>query len=197
LVKNVEDLYVSALDVAGHDADWAQIAEAQDFDFFWDAKDCDGCGEIVESRERSCQNEECENYGREVDSFEGPMMNYWYDLPISDESEAVKIAVAIKDTSLCVVEVDGSFGLALTGGGMDLSWEICEAYMLAGYLPPVHFAGGLPEMANIQASAKNAWLLAGCQRSLSVQIDFLKARQEHLDRLSQKLGFSEPAGVDL
>lgn len=75
---------------------------------------------------------------------EGPMMNYWY--PIGLREEEIEAACAIKDLPLCFVKVDDVDGIALTGGGMDLSWQICEAYVRLGYLPPVHFT--LPRMAD-------------------------------------------------
>jgi hypothetical protein len=81
---------------------------------------------------------------------EGPMMNYWYPLPNFD-GDAHEAARAISHLPLCLVEFhDGSFGLALTGGGMDLSWEICAGYMALGYMPPLHFCD-LPKMAGKSA----------------------------------------------
>lgn len=74
---------------------------------------------------------------------DGPMMNYWYPLDLDNETAA---ALAIVDLPLCVVTVNGQTGLALTGGGMDLSWEVAYAHVLCGFLPPVHFAN-LPAMA--------------------------------------------------
>jgi hypothetical protein len=67
---------------------------------------------------------------------EGPMMNYWYPVKIQDAADAARELINLP---LCVVEVDGETGLALTGGGMDLSWEICEAFILLGHQPPLHF----------------------------------------------------------
>jgi hypothetical protein len=71
-------------------------------------------------------------------SSEGPMMSYWYPFELPGEPEAC--AAVLVGLPLCVVEVDGVAGLALTGGGMDLSWEICEAFIRLGSLPPFHFA---------------------------------------------------------
>lgn len=68
---------------------------------------------------------------------EGPMMNYYYPVEIDDPAET---AAKLAHVPLCVVEVNGSTALALTGGGMDMSWDICRAFIMAGYLPPAHFA---------------------------------------------------------
>lgn len=78
---------------------------------------------------------------------EGPMMNYWYPVErIDSDDDAVSAAVAIRDLPLCVVRVGDDYGFALTGGGMDLSWDICAAYVATGNLPPAHFAD-LPSFA--------------------------------------------------
>lgn len=68
---------------------------------------------------------------------EGPMMNYFW--PVHNRGNLEEMAVSIADLPLCVVEFEdsGEIGLALTGGGMDLSWEIAEAYIRLGYRPPV------------------------------------------------------------
>lgn len=83
-----------------------------------------------------------------------------------DESHAEKIA----DLPLCIVrfEDDESYALALTGGGMDLSWEIAEAFMRLGYLPPLAYCD-LPNMAGMDTGdERHRWVIAGCLRSCEV-----------------------------
>lgn len=109
---------------------------------------------------------------------DGPMMNYWY--PIGDDLEPLSAAVALPGP-LCVVEVDGEWGLALTGGGMDLSWEICAAFIALGYLPPAHFAD-LPEMAERWTETKQATCEAMTQ-SLEHVIRRAEYRLQRLARL--------------
>jgi hypothetical protein len=77
-----------------------------------------------------------------TDLAEGPMMNYWYPCPAVEDNPQ-DAATKLLGLPLCVVEVDGEWGLALTGGGMDLTWEIIEAFVRLGQLPPAHFASGL------------------------------------------------------
>ncbi len=77
---------------------------------------------------------------------EGPMMNYWYPLP-AVEDDPVQSAADLADLPLCVVRVEDEWGIALTGGGEDLTWEIVEAYLRLGQLPPRHFAD-LPGQAD-------------------------------------------------
>jgi hypothetical protein len=74
-----------------------------------------------------------------------PMMDYAYPLPGLQMEPDEAQAKLIGEGPVCVVMVDDEPHLALTGGGMDLSWDICWAYMVLGYLPPVHFCGTLPD----------------------------------------------------
>ena len=96
-------------------------------------------------------------------------MNYYYPLPRElDPSEERQIALAHLPLCLVQFEDSGKCALALTGGGMDMSWEICEAFMVLGFLPPVHFAG-LPDMAGLKLDARNRWIMAGVEKSLRVK----------------------------
>lgn len=162
----VKDLYYGMTDVKPVNYDWSSgYPEVWDFHV---ASRCEECNEIVVGRggERHCDvddDSECEGY---VPLSEGPMMSYYYPLPDFDMSctDAAKLLV---DLPLVVVEFQdsGDKALALSGGGMDLSWEICEAFMRLGYLPPVHFSD-LPEMSGRGQSAKDRWIIASCRRSL-------------------------------
>ena len=108
-------------------------------------------------------------------SAEGPMMNYWYPVHINDEDQA---AIKLAGTSLCVVNVDGQTGLALTGGGMDMTWDVCEAFIALGMLPPVHF-GDLPGMAGV-GSERDLTIVAACLRSYKVMAERLTYQRERL-----------------
>ncbi len=81
------------------------------------------------------------------------------------------------------LSADGETGLALTGGGMDLSWEICMAYMVLGYLPPLHYAD-LPDMAGKRATADNLAIIAACKRAV-------EAVKEQADRTIRRLSETE------
>ncbi len=107
----------------------------------------------------------------------GPMMNYWYPVDIDDAAAA---ALALSGP-LCVVEVDGITGLALTGGGMDLSWEIAEAFCQLGQLPPVHFSD-LPAMAwgSDNGAPVRRYVLSAMLRSLEVAAERATYRAERL-----------------
>ncbi len=68
-----------------------------------------------------------------------------------------------------IVRAGDEHGLALTGCGMDFSWEICESYLNLGYYPPVHFCR-LPEMADRGKSARDRRIVRGCAESLDALV---------------------------
>lgn len=115
---------------------------------------------------------------------EGPMMNYWYPVKISDCEQAARL---ISHLPLCVVEfADGRTGLALTGGGMDLSPQICQAFIALGYLPPVHFSN-LPHFAGWEKYESWVELVVCCQRSAEVERSRNDNRLSHLDDMLSKM----------
>jgi hypothetical protein len=71
---------------------------------------------------------------------EGPMMSWYWaiedDADDFDENKLAEMAALIKDLPLCAIWLDGTLGVALTGGGMDLSWHIAEAFIRLGWFPP-------------------------------------------------------------
>jgi len=109
----------------------------------------------------------CDNCGAEV-MLDGPVMNYAYPIEFGRVGGMENAALALINLPLIPVTVEYSEYLALTGGGMDLSWQICEAYMRLGYLPPTHFAN-LPNMAGERLDSVHRWVLAGMRRSLLIQ----------------------------
>lgn len=181
----VEDLYFDMTDAKPINFDWTE-GYGKTWEFTG-ASRCEECNEILVGRSggkhSGLVDSECNGWVPDVD---GPMMNYYYPLPDSDFDEN-EIAKKLVDLPLVLVHFleQDEWGLALTGGGQDLSWEICEAYMLLGYLPPVHFAGDLPDEAGRGASEKDKWIIAGCLRAL----DGTKYRVERaIERLTQRYG---------
>lgn len=167
-MKTLKNLKYCMVDVKPVDRDWSE-GYPEKWDFFAASK-CEKCGEIIVGRngERhsdiDCESE-CDGHVPEND---GPMMNHSYGLPDFDGNE--DSAKLIVDLPLVLVrfEDSGEWALALSGGGMDLSWEICEAYMLLGYFPPSHFAE-VPQMSSRGRSARDRWILAGARKSLQCQ----------------------------
>lgn len=121
---------------------------------------------------------------------EGPGMSYWYPLPRNDYStgELRWMAEAIVDLPLCLVYLDheGKYGLALTGGGMDLSWEIAEAYIRLGYLPPLAFID-LPSFADLKLNERTQTVIAAFRETIKVMRKRLEWQADKLDRLEEAL----------
>jgi hypothetical protein len=141
---------------------------------FWDAEECDHYdyepdeGEEEPEAEFVLNNHECDVCGTEIFS-DGPMMNYAYPIDLRHVHENVEIAAyRLVYLPLCLVSIQGmeTYHLALTGGGMDFSWEICRAYIEMGFLPPTWFAR-LPDMSKWMTK-DNAYTIAACRRSLKV-----------------------------
>lgn len=132
----------------------------------------------------------------ETDGAEGPMMNYYYPLP-SHGSFSESDAAKLEGLPLCLVNFHEQYGdhyegdsdlpewaLALTGGGMDLSWQIAEAHMRLGYMPPL-FTCNLPRMAGMDyTSPLNAWIIAGCKRSAEAVRNNGQSMMDRLDELT-------------
>lgn len=118
---------------------------------------------------------------------EGPMMSYWYSLQttsspygasvVAHGGDQIDAAYRLHRTSLCVVEVDGTYGLALTGGGMDLTWDIVRAFASLGYLPPVAFCRP-PGFFQTDTD----YLLAAMRRAVEVRQQQLGRMVDEIDR---------------
>jgi hypothetical protein len=201
----VDQLYVDTIDVTATPRDWSEgFTESWDY---MQAPTCPECGEygrwIAESDlpevtlvdvagERDdpesweawrCPNAECERFGREVAPEDGgPMMSYSYALPAGDSFDQSH-ADRIRHLPLCIIDnMDGSYELALTGGGMNLSWRIAEAFMQLGYLPPLAFCDP-PRMAGMEMDERHRWIVAGCLRSCDVACAQAERLAEDLRRL--------------
>lgn len=126
---------------------------------------------------------------------EGPMMNSRYPIDVRRVGGPRDAARAIKHLPLCIVDIDQAYYLALTGGGMDFSWEIAEAYMCLGYLPP-QFVHDLPHMAGRKLSdPRTKWVLEGVRKAVRVQRDWAQQALDRLDRYWAELEAKEPQNV--
>lgn len=154
------------------------------------ANRCEECGAVIvlqaggggEPHRDLEHGVSCHGY---VYNFEGPAMNYYYALPGSYTADDAK---KIEHLPLCLIEwADGSgrdgWALSLTGGGMDLSWEIAEAFMCLGELPPLKYAGRLPDMSG-KSGAGARYVLAGARKSIQVARNWLKNDAATVKRLA-------------
>jgi hypothetical protein len=108
-----------------------------------------------------------------------PMMNYAYPLPGGLPQEDWHRLMV----SCTIVTIDGDHYLALTGGGMDLSWEICETYLRCGLFPPTHFATHLPAIAGRGQSLLDRMILDACRHSLETARNWLASGIDRLDEM--------------
>jgi hypothetical protein len=190
---DVERLWVDSVGVTATGRDWS-VGYPDEWDFY-QAPDCPNCGSGCvwddEAEHWTCRKGGCDNQGEEVEaSYEngcaGPMMNYSYRLGAHDvEDEDVRhLAEALRDLPLCLVQFDATeeWALALTGGGMDLSWEIAEAFIRLGWLPP-HFVAVLPAMSGRPRNDDDRVIIEACARTLSWAA---QAAQRDLDVLSKQ-----------
>lgn len=102
--------------------------------------------------------------GEDTERWE-PAMNYAYPLPCAPPDDW-----KTRVNNCTCVQIGDEYYLALTGGGMDLSWEICASYVALGHYPPAHFAR-LPTMAGRGKSTADRALLVACRRSLAVVVE--------------------------
>lgn len=183
----IRDLSAACLGSRGVNKDWTW-SEKQEPDWeAWDVEECEKCGQAVlltlwQGNEEHSQigidgDIACDGH---VSLFEGPMMNYWY--PIEGQLYPEADAAKLVHLPLCIVKVDDVWGLALTGGGMDLTWEIVEAFTVLGYLPPVHFAKRVPAMCGRGISPKDRYLLKACKRALVVEMRNLRYGMRSLEQ---------------
>ena len=196
---NIDRLNCDAVEMKPHTIDWQErLGEDLEGWRAFEAFECDECGrtvvcsslgececrdmlpEVEEPGEDGDPPFEVENTCRGTMTLEGPMMSYWYPVRIDDCEEA---ALKIAHLPLCVVEFeDGETGLALTGGGMDLSWEIAEAFIVLGYWPPVHFCD-LPKMSGRGKSEKDLAIISACEESCRILEGWTARKRERLGEL--------------
>lgn len=176
-----DDLSGDCVYVTPQEIDWG----APDLDPWesYSPAECPTCGRTILSREGGADCPHCDEWV-ETDAS-GPMMSYFYPLPEASADDAMKL----DGLPLCLVyfDRDESWALALTGGGMDLSWEICEAFIRLGYLPPRHFARDLPAMAGLTWTPRVAAIVAACQDTQRVVRMHAEGASERLESLERAL----------
>lgn len=122
------------------------------------------------------------------DSY-APIMDYIYPLPNYEGDASVDQTTVTNAGSCVLVDVDGEVHLGLTGGGMDLSWDICHAYVLLGYLPPFHFCD-LPHYSNLKLNEKTECVLNSCIRSAEVVCKRAQSRLDSLREYKEELALA-------
>ncbi len=119
-----------------------------------------------------------------------PAMNYYYLVPELDRHWQPNEAALVLDehvpmTLVHIAESD-EYAMALTGGGMDLTWEICWAYILLGYLPPTDHTS-LPRMGGMKWNDRSRLIVKACRRILELDSDNIGYAQGRLKDLEKEL----------
>jgi hypothetical protein len=185
--KQVEELRTDAINTTPVDIDWRErLDESGEGWCAFSACECEECGAVVvgsggEQTHGDVEfDAECEGYV----NFDEPAMNYYYPIPYANlDCESAK---KISGPLVLVGFDDGVWALALSGGGMDFSWEICKAFIELGYLPPVHFAD-LPQMAGDSWTEDRALVVLAVRRSLEIAAGWLKSKGLRLVELEKHL----------
>ena len=126
---------------------------------------------------------------REVfEESSAPMMNYAYSIKIRDDMQPSRAAKALIGLPLTLIyeEESEDYFLALTGGGMDLSDKICQAYIALGQRPPVHFCR-VPRMAGTKYSQDFLDIL---KESCQIAINRHTSALSDLEHLSKDADYS-------
>lgn len=153
----ISDLSLAALDNQPIQTDWeaaARDARDEGDPWFWDVAECGKCETPTVCNDGYGSCPKCES---DV-TCAGPAMNTRWPLDerslTSNQSpEDVARKLDAGRVAICLAQVDDDYFLALTGGGMDLSWDIAYAYVLAGYVPPLRL--NLPRFAGMRLDAKH------------------------------------------
>jgi hypothetical protein len=96
-----------------------------------------------------------------------PLMDFVYPLGID-----FKVPEDFRDrlVNMTIIRIgDRDLFLALTGGGMDMTWDICQTYINLGYYPPVEFCR-LPAMAGRGSSSNDQVTIGRCNDALKAMI---------------------------
>lgn len=166
-MQRIKDLSAEVVDVTAIDTDWEAVAtEAQagyGHPWFWDTAECDNGHAPTLCLDGHGECPDCQS-----DVYcEGPMMNARWPLGRVDDPEGLAVALA-EVGSVCLVKVDDDYAIAMIGGGMDLSWELAHAYVVAGFLPPS--ALRLPAMAGLYLNRQRNMVIGALAASHRVQV---------------------------
>lgn len=117
-----------------------------------------------------------------------PVSRHFWPLENFDEKTPVtKMLTALEKAGpVTIVNIHhnhtGGYFIGLTGGGMDLSWELVAAHVYLGYLPPLELCRDLPDMGkNYRKDSDD--LVAACKETIYTmekQLNLAKDKLNHL-----------------
>lgn len=157
--------------------------------------ECEACRDSLDDLSELLREAFTEACRDNREAFE-PQMNYRYSIPERMDAEWAAARILESGLPLVVVRCDGLPYLALAGGGVDLSWEICEAYMALDLYPPAHFAGSLPRMAGRgkgPSDGRDGRIMEACLASLEAVESRARSAAESLrERMIEAFGTAYP-----
>lgn len=124
-----------------------------------------------------------------------PVMNFYWPVSLAYRVEAQAAADLIDEHAAVCTLVQFSeddYGLALTGGGMDLSDKIAGAYLCCGVVPPVSLLTGLRGVIDASYLAE---IDEGLKLAFDKAAEYLSNQVERLGDVAVQL-FEEREAVD-
>jgi hypothetical protein len=133
----------------------------------------------------------------EMESCQGPMMNFVHTLP--DFRGELEDAARLEG-NMCLVEFSPenqdkglpAFGLALCGGGMDMSWDIAGCYVDLGFRPPATVVSRLPKFAGDKLTPRKAKIIQAMQEEAERRILWAQNDIKRLDDILARLEENTP-----
>lgn len=122
---------------------------------------------------------------RSIFPDKAPMMNTLWEIedeytPSEDDEEAMHGMTVIE--MMDDGRATGEYYLALTGGGMDMSWQIAETYVDLGYVPPTAL-GSLPKRSDKEdLTKKERIVVEALKRSHAISA---RTNQRDIDKLQE------------
>lgn len=116
----------------------------------------------------------------EIINGKRPMMNWLWPVTIKGPPEALQIELL--GLPIVLVERDEDYYFGLAGGGMDMSWELASAYMIADQCPPIEVCD-LPDMAG----EARIDVVKACQRSVKIASSVLNRLEVTLDKMNKTI----------
>lgn len=118
-----------------------------------------------------------------------PMINTLWPLPdgfeVPDDVRDRLDNMTVVNVRAEALHTDRGLWLALTGGGMDMSWPIARTYVNLGYLPPATL-GDLPAMGGMDFNEPgNLRVIEALKQSHSHMADRRHGNMADLDRLKE------------
>lgn len=124
-------------------------------------------------------NEQIREICQDNDYF-SPMMNYYYEIDLRrEDAESVQARIDRYGGCCILVMIGDEPKLCLSGGGMDLTWEIAWSYILCGQLPPTKYCN-LPDQCE-PLSRRNRLIIKACRKSIQVHQRWLAGDKRNLE----------------